>query len=219
VLAALAGEDVSNEAFRFMSFRRMDLDRVPALVGRISFTGDLGYEIWVKPDYQRLALDLLLKAGAPHGIRLFGGRALDSLRFEKNFGIWAREYRPIYTPLEAGLDRFVHFDKGEFIGREAALKDRDSGAERRLVAFTVEAADADSIGDEPIWQDGKVVGWVTSGGYAHHAKRSMALGYVPAALAGLTEKRGFEIEILGIRRPATLQPVPLFDPDGKRMRG
>jgi len=219
VLAALAGEDVSNAAFRFMAFRKMDLDRVPALVGRISFTGDLGYEIWVKPDYQRLLLDLLLAAGAGHGIRLFGGRALDSLRFEKNFGIWSREYRPIYTPLEAGLDRFVHFDKGDFIGRDAALADRDAGPERRLVAFTVEAADADAIGDEPIWQDGRVVGWVTSGSYAHHAQRSMALGYVPAALAGLTEKRGFEIEILGIRRPATVQPEPLFDPEGKRMRG
>ncbi|MEI9983624.1 MAG: glycine cleavage T C-terminal barrel domain-containing protein [Aliidongia sp.] len=87
-----------------------------------------------------------------------------------------------------------------------------------MVAFTIEAADADAIGDEPIWQDRKVVGWVTSGGYAHHAKRSMALGYVPAALAGQTETRGFEIEILGVRRLATLQPQPIFDPDGRRMR-
>jgi dimethylglycine dehydrogenase len=185
----------------------------------VSFTGDLGFEIWVKPDYQRLLLDLLLEAGRPHGIRLFGGRALDSMRFEKNFGTWSREYRPIYTPLEAGLDRFVHVDKGEFIGRDAAIEARDAGPVRRLVAFAIDAEDADALGDEPIWHDGKVVGWVTSGAYAHHVGRSMALGYVPAGLAGETGGGAFEIEIIGQRRTATLQPVPLFDPDGRRMRG
>jgi dimethylglycine dehydrogenase len=219
VLAELTADDVANAAFRFMSFRRLDIERVPALVGRVSFTGDLGYEIWVRPDYQRLLLDLLLEAGGPHGIRLIGGRALDSMRFEKNFGTWAREFRPIYTPVEAGLDRFVDAEKGDFVGREAALAAREKGPEKRLVAFTVDAADADAIGDEPVWHDGRVVGWVTSGGYAHHAERSMALGYLPAALSRLTEPGAFEIEILGERRKATLQPAPLFDPDGRRMRG
>jgi dimethylglycine dehydrogenase len=141
------------------------------------------------------------------------------MRFEKNFGTWGREYRPIYTPFEAGLDRFVEFAKGEFIGRAAALRARDDGPARRLVAFTVAAEAADAIGDEPIWQDGRVVGWVTSGAYAHHVGRSMALGYVPAGLAGLAEPDAFEIEILGERRAATLQPTALFDPDGTRMRG
>jgi dimethylglycine dehydrogenase len=219
VLADLAAEDVSNSAFRFMSFRRLDLGRVPALVGRVSFTGDLGYEIWVKPDYQRTLLDLLQEAGAPHGIRLYGGRALDSMRLEKNFGTWAREYRPTYTPFEAGLGRFVDFEKGPFIGREAALAAREAGPERRLVAFTVDTTEADAIGDEPVWHNGQVVGWVTSGGYAHHAGRSVALGYIPAGLAGIVDQGAFEIEIIGQRRSATIQPVALFDPDGKRMRG
>ncbi len=219
VLASLASEDVSHAAFRFMAFRKLDLDRVPALVGRVSFTGDLGFEIWVKPDYQRLTLDLLLEAGKPHGIRLFGGRALDSMRFEKNFGTWGREYRPIYTPVEAGLDAFVHLDKGDFIGRDAAAAARAAGPKRRLMGFTIDAKDADAIGDEPIWHGGKVVGWVTSGAYAHHSARSVALGYIPAELAGDGATGAFEVEIIGERRKATLQPTPLFDPEGKRMRG
>ncbi len=219
LLAALTPEDVSAQAFRFMAFRRLDLGPVPALVGRVSFTGDLGYEIWVKPDYQRRLHRLLVEAGEPLGLKHFGGRALDSLRLEKNYGSWAREYRPIYTPFEAGLDRFVDFGKAGFIGRDAALAARDRGPERRLVAFTVDAAAADCIADEPVWHGGQVVGWITSGGYAHHAQASMALGYIPAALASETGAGAFEIEIIGERRPATIQPRPLFDPDGKRMRG
>jgi len=99
------------------------------------------------------------------------------------------------------------------------LAAREAGPERRLVAFTVDATEADAIGDEPVWHDGQVVGWVTSGGYAHHAGRSMALGYIPAALAQIVQPGAFEIEIIGQRRAATIQPVALFDPDGKRMRG
>jgi len=217
LLARVSGEDVSNEAFAFMRFRPMELGMVPAQVGRITFTGDLGYEIWVTPDYQVALYDLLTAAGADLGLRLFGGRALDALRLEKSFGSWAREYRPIYGPAEAGLDRFIRFEKNDFIGRDAALRERETGPERRLVSFAVDAADADVIGDEPIWHDGRVVGWVTSGGYAHWAESSVALGYVPAGLA--QADAGFEIEILGQQRPAGLLPAPLFDPDGSRMRG
>ncbi|MBI3900045.1 MAG: GcvT family protein [Gammaproteobacteria bacterium] len=218
VLAALTADDISNEAFRFLSFRRLDVDRLPALVGRISFTGELGYEIWVKPDYQRLLFDLLLDVGQAHGLRLFGGRALDSLRFEKNFGVWAREYRPIYNPFEAGLDRFVHLDKGKFIGGDAARAAQEKGSARKLVTFTVDAQDADAFADEAIWHDGRVVGWVTSGAYAHHSRCSMALGYVPTELASITDRGAFEIEIIGKRQAATIQVTPIFDASGSRMR-
>ncbi len=97
------------------------------------------------------------------------------------------------------------------------MKEKEAGPKRRLVTFVVEDAGADCIGDEPVWHEGKVVGWITSGGYAHHVRKSVALGYVPAELAGATE--GFEIEIIGNRRPASITPVPLFDPEGARMRG
>jgi len=216
LLQSLVREDLSSAAFPFLSFRPLDVGMIPALVGRISFTGDLGYEIWVTTEYQRALYDLLVGAGAEQGLKLFGGRALNTMRIEKSFGTWAREYRPIYGPYEAGLGRFVDLNKGEFVGRAAALEERDSGGALRLVTFTVDASDADASGDEPIWHDGKVVGWVTSGAYGHSVRQSLALGYVPAALTN--ETSGFEIEIIGERRKALRQSAALFDPDGTRMR-
>jgi dimethylglycine dehydrogenase len=216
LLQSLTHEDLSGAAFPFLSFRRVDVGMIPALVGRISFTGDLGYEIWVTSEYQRALYDLLVGAGAEYGLKLFGGRALNSMRLEKSFGTWAREYRPIYGPHEAGLGRFVDLRKESFIGRAAALEEKQSGGKLRLVTFAVEARDADALGDEPIWHDGKVIGWVTSGGYGHSVQRSLALGYVPKDYAGLTS--GFEIEILGERCKATRQAAAAFDPDGSRMR-
>ncbi|WP_299391738.1 FAD-dependent oxidoreductase [Pelagibius sp.] len=217
LLARLTAEDVSNEAFPFMAFRSMALGMVPAWVGRISFTGDLGYEIWVSPDYQLRLYDDLMAAGADLGLRHFGLRALDSLRLEKGFGTWAREFRPIYTPAEAGLDRFVDLRKNAFVGRDAVLHDREQGPKVRLVTLTVDAEAADVSGDEAVWHDGAVVGWVTSGGYAHTVDRSVALAYVPNDLA--TENGSFEVEIIGDRRAAQLQPEPLFDPARERMLG
>jgi dimethylglycine dehydrogenase len=216
LLERLAGETLSNEAFPFLSFREMPLGMIPAKVGRITFTGDLGYEIWVGVDYQRALYDRLREAGADLGLRLFGARALHSLRLEKSFGTWAREFRPIYGPFEAGLGRFVDLRKNDFVGRDAALREKEAGPKRRLVAFSVAEDSADAVGDEPVWHEGKVVGWITSGGYAHHVGRSVAMGYIPAELAGA--ETGFEIEILGERRAATIAPRPLFDPEGKRMR-
>jgi len=216
LLQSLTHEDLSSAAFPFLSFRRVDVGMIPALLGRISFTGDLGYEIWVTSEYQRALYDLLIGAGAEYGLKLFGGRALNSMRLEKSFGTWAREYRPIYGPHEAGLGRFVDLRKESFIGRAAALEEKESGGKLRLVTFAVEAHDADALGDEPIWHDGKVIGWVTSGGYGHSVQRSLALGYVPKDYAGL--RSGFEIEILGERCKATPQAAAAFDPDGSRMR-
>ena len=216
LLQALVREDLSSASFPFLSFRQIDVGMVPALIGRLSFTGELGYEIWVTSDYQRALYEQLQEAGRSHGLRLFGGRTLNTLRIEKSFGSWAREYRPIYGPYEAGLGRFVDLNKGEFIGRTAALEERDGGGRLRLVTFSVAAADADAQGDEPIWHDGAVVGWVTSGTYGHSVQRSLALGYVPAKLA--QESEGFEIEIIGERRAARREPRPLVDPEGTRMR-
>ena len=217
VLASLTRDDVSSAGMRFMGIRRMTLGMAPALVGRVSFTGDLGYEIWCKPEYHRYLFDELMRAGEAHDIRLFGSRALNALRLEKSFGGWAREYRPIYGPVEAGLDRYVAFDKeADFIGKAAAQAERTSGGKMRLRTFVLEAKDADAIGDEPVWLDGKVVGWITSGGYAHHSKASVALGYVPREVA--EEDSGWEIELLGERLPARLQRHALFDHNRERMR-
>jgi len=216
LLQSLVRNDLSTAAFPFMSFTRMEVGMVPGFVGRVSFTGDLGYEIWVTTDYQRALYDLLVKAGRDLGLKLIGGRALNAMRIEKSFGSWAREYRPIYGPFEAGLERFVDFKKPEFIGRAAALEEKASGGALRLVSFKVQAGDADAIGDEPIWHEGKAVGWVTSGAFGHRVNHSLALGYVPAPLAAADS--GFEIEIIGERRPAVRLAGAAFDPSGKLMR-
>lgn len=218
ILAGLTDEDLSSEAFSFFAFQRMQVGMVPAIVGRISFTGDLGYEIWVRPDDQTALFDMLVEAGEPLGLQLFGTRALNALRLEKSFGSWAAEYRPIYGPFEAGLGRFVALEKGDFIGRDAAAREKRQGPKRRCIALAVDAVDADVIGSEPIWYQGDVVGWVTSGGFAHHSGVSIALGYVLADCAA-SANGAFEIEILGERCGARILPEPLFDPSGGRMRG
>ena len=218
VLERVTDEDVSATAFKFMEHRAMDVGTVPAMVNRVSYTGELGYEIWVAPEYEHTLYDALLDAGKDHSLVHFGMRALLCLRLEKNFPTWYRELRPIYGPFEAALDRFVDLGKPDFIGREAALREHQAGGTLRRVSFVVDADDADVLGDEPIWHRGKVVGWVTSGGYGHCVDRSLAQGYVPVALAADTAPGAFEIEILGDRRTATIAPQPLFDPRGERMR-
>jgi len=217
LLQGLTDTDLSAGAFNFLDIGRIDVEMVPVLAGRISFTGDLGYELWAEPAYQQRLFDVLSEAGEAFGLRLFGASALNSLRLEKSYGSWATEYRPVYDPYEAGLGMFVKPAKGKFVGRDAAEAVRERGPGRRLVTFTVDAADADVIGDEPIWHNDEVVGWVTSGGYAHASQASVALGYVPAALA--SADNGFSIEVLGQRRAATRLDECLFDPSGSHMRG
>jgi dimethylglycine dehydrogenase len=263
LLQKLVDTDVSNTAFRFMDYREMAVGGAPAIVNRVTYTGDLGYEFWMQPAYQRLVYESIKEAGSEFGIVDFGMRALLSMRLEKNFPTWFRELRPIYGPFEGAMDRFIRMEKNDFIGREAAAKEREQGPKLRRVSFVVDALDADVMGDEPIWAkvstdygtiekphgygaqrfdetgkevrtsqadegassirgiiDGqwRVVGWVTSGGYAHHVQKSMAQGYVPAALAGNDGEGLFEIEILGARRSARINIEPLFDPTGAKMR-
>ncbi|RWA73567.1 FAD-dependent oxidoreductase [Mesorhizobium sp.] len=263
LLQKLVDVDVSTKAFRFMDFREMAVGGAPCMVNRITYTGDLGYEIWMAPAYQRLVYKAIKDAGEEFGLVDFGMRALLSMRLEKNFPTWFRELRPIYGPFEGSMDRFIKLEKNDFIGREASAKEQAEGPKLRRVSFIVDAADADVMGDEPIWAkvgkdygtvekphgygaprfdetgkevrgskaaegasavrgivDGewRVVGWVTSGGYAHYVQKSMAQGYVPAALAEDESAGLFEIEILGHRRPARINVEPPFDPSGEKMR-
>ncbi|MFN4098919.1 MAG: FAD-dependent oxidoreductase [Pararhodobacter sp.] len=255
VLAQLVDADVSNGAFRFMDFGEMDVAGAPCMVNRITYSGDLGYEIWMKPSYQRRVYTAIKEAGAEFGIVDFGMRALLSMRLEKNFPTWFAELRPIYGPFEGGMDRFVKLQKPDFIGRAAAVKERDQGPKLRRVSLVIDAGTADVMADEPIWAkvgdtdygsigaphgygaprfdaagaevpkpepardgDWRVVGWVTSGGYAHYVGQSMAQGYLPAALAERGEAGLLEVEIMGERRAATIALEPPFDPEGTRMR-
>ncbi len=223
MLEKVTDADVSPAGMRFMAFTEINIGFAPVVCGRITFTGDLGYEFWMPARYQRYIFDVLCDAGREFDLRLFGLHTLNSLRLEKGFGSWAREYRPIYDPFEAGVGRFVRMDS-DFVGRDAlAAKygDDGPGSSLRLVTFTVESAGGrggfDAVGDEPIWLNDSVVGWVTSGGYAHHSERSVAMGYIPAALVGSAGR--FEVEILGERKHAEMVDGCLWDTAGERMRG
>ena len=218
LLSRLTHLDVSNQAFRFMSIREFDLGMIPALIGRVTFTGDLGYEIWVKAEYQNMLYDLLLENGEDLGLRHFGGRALNALRLEKGFGSWATEFRPIYGPFEADMGRFIDLSKNDFIGRDAALKEKEDGPARFRVTLVIDDDGVDVMGNEPVWHNDEVVGWITSGGYAHFVEKSLAIGYIPAELA-VEGTSGFEVEVLGVRRPAELSLEPPLDPKALRMRG
>ena len=222
LLSSVTTADVSAEVFKFMDVKRIPVGLCDAIVQRVSFTGDLGYEIYVDRDHQVSLYQTLSEAGQQFGLKPFGMRAMMSLRLEKSFGSWLREYRPDYTPLETGLDRFIRYDKtADFIGKHAALTDKEGLSEdaerRKLCTFIVEADDADVWADEPIWDGDKVVGFVTSGGYAHFSGKSVAYGFLPESM--VQEGQLVEIEILGQRRPATLYTQPLFDPEATRMRG
>ena len=215
LLQRLVRGGIGANEFPFMAVRSMDVGMVPATVARVSFTGELGYEIWCRPDQQPQLYSSICEAGHDLGLAHFGSQALNSLRLEKAFGSWSREFRPIYAPIEAGLDRFVRKGDRDFIGGAAFDKAAREGGRLRLRLFEIAAADADPFGDEPVWHRDKVVGWVTSGGYGHSVKTSLALGYVPKEIA---DGDGFEIEILGERRAATARKTALVDPAGQRMR-
>ena len=220
VLQKLTRTSLASKDFPFMAFRKADIGMAPVWLSRMTYSGDLGYEIWCAPEYQRYLFDLIWEAGREFDMALFGFRALITMRLEKNFGTWFREYRPIYTPLESCMDRVLKLDH-DFIGREAVEAEIAAGGpKRKLVMFVVEPdpeAPADVIGDEPVWHNGEVVGWITSGGYAHYSAVSLAWGYIPSELADAVHD-DFEIEIIGKRRPARIQVEPVLDPEGMRMR-
>ncbi len=216
VLQACTRADVSDMAF--LDVRTITVGMTDCIVQRVSYTGDLGFEIYCDPMAQRQLWQTLWAAGQAHGITPFGMRAMMSLRLEKFFGSWLSEYSPDYTAAETGLDRFIDWKKPQaFVGRAAAEAERASGPARHLCAFAVDAEDADVQGYEPIWVDGAVVGFCTSGGYAHHSETSVALGFLPSGMAKTISH--VEIEILGQMRPARRLDTPLFDADGARMRG
>ena len=203
---------------KFLDVRRMVVGMTDCIVQRVSYTGDLGYEIYCDPMAQRQLWETLWRAGRPHGMVPFGMRAMMSLRLDKFFGSWLAEFSPDYTAAETGLDHFISWKKkADFIGRAAAEAERETGPSRLLVPFEVEAEDADVNAYEPIWIDGAVVGFCTSGGYSHYAQRSVAQGFLPVDQARPGTE--VEIEILGQMRKARVLSDPLFDVDGARMCG
>jgi dimethylglycine dehydrogenase len=217
LLQRLVRVDLSGSGFKLFDVREIAVGFAPAILSRAGFTGELGYEIWTTPDYFASLYDDLRNAGETLGLQLFGGRALSSLRLEKGYGSFNKDFRPDYTACETGLDRFVDPRKTDFTGRATVLAERAAGAKRRFVVLEVAADDADVVGYESILKDGTAVGYVTSGAYGHCVAKSLAAGYVPTALARDGER--FEIDILGELRAATVRLAPLYDPEGLRLRG
>ena len=184
------------ETMRFLDVRPMVIGMVECLVQRVSYTGDLGYEIYCDPTDQRALWLQLWGAGQPMGLRPFGMRAMMSLRLDKFFGSWMREFSPDYTAAETGLDRFISWGKEvDFIGKAAAIRERQNGSDRKLVVFKVDTDDADVVAFEPVWINGQVKGFCTSGGYSHYAQKSIAMALVPSEC--ITDTLEAEIEILG----------------------
>jgi dimethylglycine dehydrogenase len=217
ILARITREDVSNAALPFLGSRLMDVGLTQAIVARLSLTGELGYEITVPAAQQRALWETLLEHGASFGMRPIGMRAQDSLRLEKGYGVWSLEFAQSYTPAMSGLDRFIAFDKGDFIGRVAALAERDASPDQRLVLLAIDALDADVTGFEPVWVGERRVGFVTSGAYGHHVKQSLALAYIDRAI--VEKSVPLEVHVVGERRPARVLIEPPYDPRGLRLHG
>ena len=217
LLETITSDDVSNEAFPFLSCRVLRLaGEVDAHVVRVSFTGELGYEIYC-PAQQLLAVyDALTSAGDDFGLRLVGSHALMSLRLEKSFPSWGLDLASDYYPDESGLGRFIAADKGDFIGRDALLAQRQQGPREQIATFLIDVADADAYSGEPIYCDGELAGYVTSGGYGYRVEQSLALGYLSPEFHDSSKE--FEIEILGELRKAEFLDSPAYDPLGSKMK-
>ena len=194
---------------KFLDVIEIMVGSTACLVQQVSYTGDHGFELYCDPMAQRTLWDRLWEAGKPHGMTPFGMRAMMSLRLDRFFGSWLSEFSPDYTAAETGLDRFISFRKPvDFIGRSAAEAERLTTPERQLVIFEVDALDADVVAYEPVFINGTVQGFCTSGGYSHHAEKSIAFALVPRA--AVTDDLQAEIEILGQLRPAKRLLEPLL---------
>ncbi|MDK1119042.1 MAG: aminomethyltransferase family protein, partial [Anaerolineae bacterium] len=219
VLQQLAGESISNDDFPFLSAREMEIGLAPAIVVRVSFTGELGYEIYVPAMYLKTLYDQLKLAAndGNHKVQSFGVYGLLSLRLEKSYGIWSREFSPDYTPAMCGLDQFIAYEKADFMGRDAVLRDREKEPAQRLVTLELSTDEADAGGYEPIWSEDQMVGFTTSGGYGHTVNKSLAMGYIKTE--EIDANRSYEITILGKRKSAQLLTTAPYDPEGSRLRG
>ena len=215
LLQRITRDDVSAEAFKFRDLRQTFVGGVPVICNRISFSGELGYEIYCRPHYLLRLAEAIEDAGADLGYRWYGARALMSMRLEKGWGAWTLEFRPDFNAVESGLDAFINWKK-DFVGKDATEEARKHGPARKLVTLTIDVDGIDVTGDEAILKDGEAVGYISSGGYAHRVGRSMAMGYVATEYAAPGTM--LDVEILGEMFNAEVQGAPVYDANGANMR-
>ncbi|MGA0952608.1 MAG: GcvT family protein [Candidatus Puniceispirillaceae bacterium] len=213
LLAQLMRDDIASMKFR--DLRQTFVAGVPVILNRISFSGELGYEIYCRPPYLIRLAEAIETAGADHGYRWYGARALMSMRLEKGWGAWGLEFRPDFDAHESGMDIFINWDK-DFVGKAASLSAKNTPPKQKLVTMVIDVDGIDVCNDEAILKDGKAVGYVSSGGYAHRVQKSMAMGYVETehARAGTL----LQVEILGEFYNAEVLGGPIYDPNGANMR-
>ncbi len=217
IMQKLCHEDISGEGFKFMACRQLDVGMINAKVGRLSVCGELGYEIHCHAIEHIALRRMLLEAGAEFGIKEIGFNALLSLRIEKSFGIWSAEFTQGYTAGMTGMERWIDWEKGDFVGRDAALAERDGGGPAQIqVTLEVDAVDADASGYEPIWHDGKRIGFVTSGAYGHTLQKSLAMALINKDLAAPGTE--LSVHLVGVERTCRVVAASPYDPQGKVMR-
>jgi len=202
-------------AFGYMRARELAVGPVPCLALRVTYVGELGWELYCPTEFGLSLWDTLWEAGRGHGLVAGGYKAIDSMRLEKGYRVWGADITPDDTPYEAGLGFAVKLDKDDFIGREALLEAQEPA--RRLACLVLSDPRSVALGSEPVRVDGELVGRVTSGGYGYTVERSIAYAYVPAAHA--EPGQPVEVEIFGEWIPGEVAPEPLFDPAGERLRG
>jgi 4-methylaminobutanoate oxidase (formaldehyde-forming) len=215
ILQAVTADDVSSGAFPYLSARSIRAAGADVWAQRVTYVGELGWELYVPPAEAGALWDALLEAGRPVGIRPTGYKALDSLRLEKGYRYWSADITPAENPYEAGLGFCVRLGKGDFLGREALLRVKARGVSRRLATLTIDPAPT-IYGGEAVWADDRVLGRLRSGGYGYTVGRNIGFVYLPVETAVVGTP--LEVEVFGERVPAEVAPDVLYDPQGARIR-
>jgi 4-methylaminobutanoate oxidase (formaldehyde-forming) len=217
ILAVATTDGVSNDALPYMRAVEIRIADSPVLAQRVTYVGELGWELYVEAARAEKVWDVLAKAGRPHGMRPAGYKALDSLRLEKGYRYWSVDMTPSDDPYSAGLGFCVRLEKGDFLGREALRKLKERPRERRLSTMTLDHTPHVLYGGEPVYVDGRLVGRVRSGGYGYSVGKWIGFVYLPPDLA--SPGTALEVEMFGERAPAVVTPDVLYDPKGERLKG
>lgn len=216
ILEKVTSDDISNQGFPYMTAKQITVGDVPVNASRVTYVGELGWELYCPMEYGLRLWDTLWEAGQPEGMVAAGYKAIESLRLEKGYRYWSGEITPDYTPFEAGLGFAVNLKKRDFIGREALLKQKESGLKQRLCCLTISDSRTIALGKEPIRSGDEIIGWVASGGYGYSIANSIAYAYLPMEYA----KAGTElkVEFFGTQVDAAVTRSPLWDPKGERIK-
>jgi glycine cleavage system T protein len=216
ILKKVSTDDVSNEGFPYMTAKRITVGDVPVLASRVTYVGELGWEFYCPMEYGLRLWDTLWEAGQPEGMVAAGYKAIDSLRLEKGYRYWSGEISPDYSPYDAGLGFAVKLDKGDFIGREALVKQKEAGPKQKLCCIAISDTRSIALGKEPIRSGENIIGWVASGGYGYSVGMSLAYAFLPVECS--KPGTALSVEFFGTRVDAEVVKSPLWDPKGERIK-